>query len=87
MIATNSPTEVLLSLTMLFYLTRASVNKNCTMLLDHSKVRRERSWWGKKLEKKYAAKSLPGGLYADGKKCPTLTRVKNSVEVQIRGKR
>ena len=39
------------------------------------------------MEKKHAAKSLPGGLYADGKKCPTLTRVKNSVEVQIRGKR
>ena len=56
---------------------------NCSLLLDHSKVRRERSRWGSKLEKRHAARQLPGGLYADGKKCPTLTRITNSVDVQV----
>lgn len=56
---------------------------NYSLLLDHSKVRRERSRWGSKLEKRHAAGQLPGGLYADGKKCPTLTRITNSVDVQV----
>ena len=57
--------------------------KDCSLLLDHSKVRRERSRWGTKLEKSHSARQLPGGLYADGKKCPTLTRITNSVDVQV----
>ena len=61
----------------------AVTKSNCSLLLDHSKVRRERSRWGAKLETRHAAKKVPGGLYADGKKCPTLTRVFNSVDVQV----
>ena len=29
----------------------------------------------------------PGGLYCDGKKCPTLSCITNSVPVQVRGAR
>ena len=61
----------------------AVTKSNCSLLLDHSKVRRERSRWGAKLETRHAAKKVPGGLYAGGKKCPTLTRVFNSVDVQV----
>ena len=35
----------------------------------------------------YTARLPTGGLYSDGKKCPTLTRVTNCVPVQVRGAR
>ena len=57
------------------------------LLLCLGKVRRERTKWGELHEKYHRTQKLPGGIYCDGKKCPTLTRVTNSVPVQVRGAR
>ena len=61
--------------------------KNTKFLLSPCKVRRERAKWGRVCEKNHRAASLPNGLYLDGKKCPTLTQVSNTVQVQRRGAR
>jgi hypothetical protein len=54
-------------------------------LLCPGKVRRERLKWGGVLEQEHRGKAAPGGLYFDGKKCPTLTWDTSTVEVQVRG--
>ena len=59
--------------------------QNTRLLIGPCKVRRERLRWGGVLEKSHQAEPMPGGLYCDGKKCPTLTRISTSVPVQVRG--
>ena len=54
-----------------------------TMLICPGKLRRERFKWGGELEKSHRANIPPGGLYSDGKKCPTLVRDTNDVKVQV----
>ena len=57
------------------------------LLLCPSKVRRERQRWGEVRQTEHAAQPLPGGVYADGKICPTLVRDTTSTTIQERGKR
>ena len=57
--------------------------KDCSRLICPGKLRRERLKWGGELEKAHSAKTPPGGLYSDGKKCPTLVRDTYSVQVQV----
>ena len=57
--------------------------KDWSKLICPGKLRRERLKWGGVLEKLHTAKPLPGGLYSDGKKCPTLVRDTTSVQVQV----
>ena len=59
-------------------------NKNSSKLICPGKLRRERIKWGGKLQKIHSEKTVPGGLYSDGKKCPTLVRDTNYVKVQVR---
>ena len=56
-------------------------------LICPSKIRRERSKWGAKLEKDHLAKSLPQGLYSDGKRVNTLVRDTVVTKVQVPGRR
>ena len=58
--------------------------KDSSMLLCPGKIRRERLKWGGELEKSHSAQPRPGGLYSDGKKCPTLVRDTTSGEVQVK---
>ena len=60
---------------------------NTSKLLCPGKVRREREKYGKELDKDHRSKQPPAGLYCDGKKCPTLTRETDSLQVQVRGRR
>ena len=57
------------------------------LLLCPSKVRRERVRWGAVRQKEHAAQPLPGGVYGDGKICPTLVRDTTTTTIQERGKR
>ena len=57
--------------------------KDSSKLLCPGKIRRERLKWGGELEKSHSAQLMPGGLYSDGKKCPTLVRDTTSVAVQV----
>ena len=57
--------------------------KDSSKLLCPGKIRRERLKWGGELEKSHSAQLMPGGLYSDGKKCPTLVRDTTSVTVQV----
>jgi hypothetical protein len=57
--------------------------KDCSRLICPGKLRRERLKWGGELEKAHSAKTPLGGLYSDGKKCPTLVRDTYSVQVQV----
>ena len=52
-------------------------------LICPGKLRRERIKWGGELEKTHRAQPRSGGLYSDGKKCPTLVRDTNYVQVQV----
>ena len=62
------------------------VKKGSTQdLLCPSKVRRERQRWGSKLEELHRAKTLPQGLYSDGKTVDTLVRETVVTRVQVRG--
>ena len=55
-------------------------------LVCPSKLRRERSKWGKLAEHLHSEKKPEAGLYFDGKKCDTLVRDTNYVDVQGRGR-
>ena len=57
--------------------------QDCSKLICPGKLRRERLKWGGELEKAHSAKVHPGGLYSDGKKCPTLVRDTSYVQVQV----
>ena len=59
--------------------------EDTSMMIDHSKLRRERMKAGQMSEKKREGKQLGKALYFDGKKCPTLVREVTSVKVQKRG--
>ena len=61
--------------------------EDTSMMIDHSKLRRERIKAGQLSEKKRDGKQLSRALYFDGKKCPTLVREVTSVKVQKRGMR
>ena len=64
------------------------VTKNETSkLICPGKLRRERLRWGGELEKSHSANPPPGGIYSDGKKCPTLVRDTTSIEVQVQKNR
>ena len=64
------------------------VHKGSTdKLICPSKVRRERAKWGARLEKESASVQLPGGLYTDGKRVPTLVRQTTDNKVQVPGGR
>ena len=56
-------------------------------LICPSKIRRERKRWGGKLEQEHQAKTLPQGLYSDGKRVNTLIRDTVVTKVQIPGRR
>ena len=58
-----------------------------SMMIDHSKLRRERIKAGQLSEKRRSEQHLGNALYFDGKKCPTLVREVTSVKVQKRGMR
>ena len=57
------------------------------VLICPGKVRRERQKWGRKLEEEQDAKILPGGLYTDGKRIPTLIRDVTETKVRVPGRR
>ena len=65
-------------------LVRKGKNK---LLICPGKVRREREKWGRKLEQDHGAKQVPSGLYADGKKIPTLMREVIETKVRVPGRR
>ena len=56
-------------------------------LICPSKLRRERSKWGAKLDQEASSVVLPGGLYTDGKRVPTLVRQVTETKVQVPGGR
>ena len=58
-----------------------------SMLICPSKVRRERVRWGAKLDKEGKSAKLPGGLYTDGKRVPTLIRQITETKVRVPGGR
>ena len=60
---------------------------NTNMLICPSKVRRERAKWGAKFDKESRSAMLPGGLYTDGKRVPTLVRQTTVTKVQVPGGR
>ena len=61
-----------------------SVKPGCTSnLICPSKVRRERRKWGEKTAREHRNKELPSGLYTDGKRVPTLSRVTTVTKVRV----
>ena len=65
-----------------------SVKQGCTTnLLCPSKVRRERCKWGDRVAKEHRNKRLPAGLYTDGKRVPTLSRVTTVTKVRVPNRR
>jgi hypothetical protein len=56
-------------------------------LICPSKLRRERAKWGARLDKEASSVQLPGGLYTDGKRVPTLVRQTTDTKVQVPGGR
>ena len=56
-------------------------------LICPSKLRRERAKWGAKLDREARAEQLPGGLYSDGKRVPTLIRQTHETKVRVPGRR
>ena len=56
-------------------------------LICPSKLRRERAKWGAKLDEEARSVKLPGGLYTDGKRVPTLVRQTTETRVRVPGGR
>ena len=56
-------------------------------LICPSKLRRERAKWGAKLDAEASSVKLPGGLYTDGKRVPTLVRETKENKVRVPGRR
>ena len=57
------------------------------MRICPSKLRRQRAKWGARLDKEASSVQLPGGLYTDGKRVPTLVRQTTDTKVQVPGGR
>ena len=60
---------------------------NTQKLIDHSKLRRQRSKWGKVLEEDHKKIKMPPGIYADGKRCPTLVKEIRVTKLAVHGRR
>ena len=62
---------------------------NTKLLIDPSKVRRERQKWGKKREEEHGKQQLmpEGGLYTDGKKSKTFVKDVTQTKVRVKGGR